>query len=100
MISAQGGIVRTSDAITSNVVSHRSGEPSLHRAAFDRLLLGIRPDCTVEVRPSILAETDRPMLRHGLHGVHNQRIWTSRSAELKPDPELFVWRFERSRRAG
>lgn len=72
----------------------------LRLAAFDRLFLGIRPDYTVEVRPSILAESDGPMLRHGLQGVHHQPIWTPRSAELKPDPELLERRYERFRRAG
>ena len=72
----------------------------LHHGAFDRYFIGIRPDYTVEVRHSILEETDGPMLRHGLQGVHNQRIWTPRSAERKPDPDLLERRYERFRKAG
>jgi hypothetical protein len=45
-------------------------------------------------------ETDGPMLRHGLQGVHNQRIWTPRSTELKPDRDLLERRYERFRKAG
>jgi hypothetical protein len=45
-------------------------------------------------------ETDGPMLRHGLQGVHNQRIWTPRSAELRPDRDLLERRYERFRKAG
>lgn len=71
----------------------------LHHGAFDRFLIGIRPDYTVEVRPSILKESDGPMLRHGLQDVHNQRIWTPRSAERKPDPVLLERRYERFRKA-
>ena len=70
------------------------------RWAFDKLLIGIRPDYTVEVRPSILEEQDGPMLRHGLQGVHNQRIWTPRSTDLKPDPSFLERRYERFRKAG
>ena len=72
----------------------------LHHGAFDRFLIGIRPDYTVEVRRSILEETDGPMLRHGLQGVHKQKIWTPRSTERKPDRELLERRFERFLEAG
>lgn len=54
----------------------------------------------VSARNAILEETDGPMLRHGLEGVHNQRLWTPRPAELKPDPELLERRYERFRRVG
>jgi putative restriction endonuclease len=72
----------------------------LHHGAFDTYLLGIRPDYTVEVRRSVLEETDGPMLRHGLQGVHNQRIWTPRSANLKPARDLLERRYERFLKAG
>jgi len=67
----------------------------LHHGAFDRFLIAIRPDYTVEVRRSILDETDGPMLRHGLQGLHNERIWTPRSNDLKPDRDLLERRYER-----
>jgi putative restriction endonuclease len=72
----------------------------LHHGAFDTYLIGVRPDYTVEVRRSVLEETDGPMLRHGLQGVHNQRIWTPRSTELKPDRDLLERRYERFLKAG
>jgi putative restriction endonuclease len=71
----------------------------LHHGAFDKYLIGIRPDHTVEVRRSVLEEHDGPMLRHGLQGVHNQRIWTPRSAELRPDQSFLERRYERFRKA-
>ncbi len=71
----------------------------LHHGAFDRNLIGIRPDYTVDVRRSILEETDGPMLLHGLQGIHNQRIWTPRSNDLKPDRALLERRYERFRKA-
>ena len=72
----------------------------LHHGAFDRYFIGIRPDYTVEVRRSVLEETDGPMLKHGLQGAHNQRIWTPRSAEKKPDRHLLERRYERFLKAG
>jgi hypothetical protein len=45
-------------------------------------------------------ETDGPMLLHGLQGVHNQRISTPRSNELKPDRDLLERRYERFLKAG
>ena len=49
---------------------HPRGEPvvqnglalcKLHHAAFNRHVLGVRPDLTVELRPDVLREPDGPM---------------------------------------
>jgi putative restriction endonuclease len=72
----------------------------LHHGAFAKYLIGIRPDYTVEVRQSILDEHDGPMLRHGLQGVHNQRIWTPRSPALKPDRDRLEQGYEMCRKVG
>lgn len=69
----------------------------LHHAAFDGYFFGIRPDYTIEVKDKILCEEDGPMLRHGLQGIHNQRISLPRSAALKPDPAFLERRYERFR---
>jgi putative restriction endonuclease len=89
---------------------HPQGEPvvpnglalcMLHHAAFDRHILGIRPDrLTVEVRVDVLREADGPMLRHGLQGFQNVEILTPRSAELKPRREFLAERYEVFKRAG
>ena len=72
----------------------------LHHAAFDRHFVGITADYRVEVREDIRAETDGPMLRHGLQGMHGQRIQLPRQSEWKPDPERLAWRYERFRAVG
>jgi putative restriction endonuclease len=72
----------------------------LHHGAFDAYLLTVRPDYTVEVRKSVLEESDGPMLRHGLQGIHNQRIALPRSRKLRPNPELLDRRYLRFRKAG
>lgn len=71
----------------------------LHHAAFDNFFLAIRPDYTVEVKRSILEESDGPMLRYGLQGLHNQRIWTPRSPSQKPDRDRLELRYESFLRA-
>lgn len=53
----------------------------------------------VEVRRDILEEEDGPMLRHGLKGVHGQRIVLRRRAEWRPDRERLEQRYEAFRSA-
>ncbi len=71
----------------------------LHHAAFDRHILGIRPDLVVEVRRDILEEVDGPM-RHGLQALHGGRLHAPRSRELRPREAFLEERYERFRRAG
>jgi hypothetical protein len=73
----------------------------IHHAAFDVGVLGVEPDALkVHVRPDILAEIDGPMLRHGLQALNGEVIWTPRSVQHRPDPELLRWKWERFQRAG
>lgn len=67
----------------------------LHHAAFDRQFIGIRPDYVIEVRKTILEESDGPMLLHGLKGMHEQKLWVPRSKDLQPDAALLAQRYER-----
>jgi putative restriction endonuclease len=81
---------------------HPRGEPivpnglalcKLHHAAFDANILGIRPDCRVEIRLDILREADGPMLREGLQRFQGALIWTPSSAAHKPRQEFLEERF-------
>jgi putative restriction endonuclease len=74
---------------------HPHGEPvvtnglalcTLHHTAFDRHVLGIRPDLIVELSAGLLRETDGPMLQHGLQGFHGVRILVPHAAHLRPNP--------------
>jgi len=73
---------------------HPKGEPvvpnglalcKLHHAAFDRHILGVRPDLLIEIRHDILEEEDGPMPRHGLQGFQGAKITVPRSPTLTPD---------------
>jgi putative restriction endonuclease len=68
-----------------------------HHAAFDGLLLGVRPDFIIEVRKDVLKEKDGPMLIHGLQGLHLKQILVPRSTELRPSPDLLDKRYQRFR---
>ena len=67
----------------------------LHHAAFDRYFLGIRPDYTVVLRDDVMNETDGPMLRHGLQGMHGKKLFLPRRVELWPDPARLSERYDR-----
>lgn len=87
---------------------HPKGEPivpnglalcALHHAAFDRNILGIRPDFVVEVRMDILREKDGPMLEHGLQGFQGTTILRPRQRELWPRTEFLAERYDEFRQA-
>jgi putative restriction endonuclease len=88
---------------------HPRGEPvlpnglalcSLHHAAFDRYLLGIRPDLTIELRADILRESDGPTLQHGLLGFQGAMITVPQRPDARPNPEFLAERYELFRKAG
>jgi putative restriction endonuclease len=72
----------------------------LHHAAFDRHILGVRPDLRVVIRDDVLYEVDGPMLVHGLQGFHGQHLGVvpARRAE-RPSVEFLERRWERFRSA-
>ena len=87
---------------------HPRGEPvvpnglalcKLHHAAFDRHVLGVRPDLTVELRPDVLREPDGPMLKYGLQGFQDARLLLPRDPALRPNLELVEERYGMFRRA-
>ncbi len=66
----------------------------IHHAAYDTKLLGISPDYVVHVNSDLLAETDGPMLEHGLKEMHGQKLRKLPSQESAwPDQERLASRF-------
>lgn len=72
---------------------------TLHHAAFDRDVLGIRPDLRVEVRLDVLEEEDGPMLEHGLQRFHGATVTVPRAEAERPRKEFLAERYELFRRA-
>jgi putative restriction endonuclease len=83
--------------------SHPLGEPvvtngialcKIHHSAYDRNIIGIRPDCVVQVHDRLLAEVDGPMLRHGLQEHHGLRLMQIPRSRLdRPDPARLEQRY-------
>lgn len=86
-------ILPDSDPRGEPVVSNGVALCKLHHAAFDRNIIGLRPDLVVEVRPDILEEKDGPMLLHGLQGFHEKRILVPSRATERPSEKFLEARY-------
>jgi len=82
---------------------HPQGDPivpnglalcKIHHAAYDSNILGIRPDCVVQLRGDVLVEIDGPMLRHGLQEMHGRGIHLPRSRADRPERSRLEERYE------
>lgn len=69
----------------------------IHHAAYDRNIIGIRPDLVVEVRRDVLDEIDGPMLRHGLQEMNGRPVIVPASRNSKPDRLRLEERYEEFR---
>lgn len=83
--------------------SHPDGEPivsnglalcKIHHAAYDRNILGIRPDYVVEIHHRLLEEVDGPMLRHGLQDHHGPLMQIPRRRADQPDRDRLALRHD------
>jgi putative restriction endonuclease len=88
---------------------HRLGLPvvpnglslcKIHHAAFDLNIIGVRPDLVIEVQERVLAETDGPMLRHGIQEMAGATLLVPKARNARPDPERLEERYEEFRAAG
>jgi putative restriction endonuclease len=64
----------------------------IHHAAYDQDLLSITPEYRVQVKPSVLLESDGPMLLHGLQEVDGWAIQLPRKKLQYPDRQLLLAR--------
>ena len=72
----------------------------LHHAAFDRNILGVRPDLHVAIRQDILDEVDGPMLLHGLQDFHGLPLSViPRRHDERPSADFLERPWERFRSA-
>lgn len=75
------------------VVSNGMALCKLHHAAYDSFLLGITADYLIVVREDVMAETDGPLLKHGLQELHQTRIELPVRRKNWPSREALEWRF-------
>ncbi|WP_369084690.1 HNH endonuclease [Ferrimicrobium acidiphilum] len=71
----------------------------LHHAAFDRNLLGIRPDFVVEIRSELLREIDGPMLQHDIKEMNGTQLVLPRERASHPDRAGLEDRYEEFQKA-
>ncbi len=82
------------------VVSNGLALCKIHHAAYDRNILGIRPDLVVEIHHRLLDEIDGPMLRHGLQEHHRTTLLQiPRRRADRPDPGRLMERYAEFRAA-
>lgn len=93
-------ITPDSDPRGAAVVSNGLALCKLHHAAYDRNILGIRPDYTVEIHNRLLDEIDGPMLRHGLQDHHGRPLLQipARRSD-RPDTDRLMQRYAQFRAA-
>lgn len=93
-------IIGDADAEGIPVVTNGLALCKIHHAAFDANMLGISPDYVVRIDAALLAETDGPMLRHGLQEMDGRRIGVPANPNQRPDRDRLATRFKRFLQAG
>lgn len=93
-------IVRDSDPGGLPVVPNGLSLCKIHHAAYDRNIIGVRPDFIVQVRKNVLIEVDGPMLKHGIQAMHGARLTVPHQKAAKPDPERLEQRYQEFLAAG
>jgi putative restriction endonuclease len=81
------------------LVSNGMSLCKLHHAAFDQFFFTVTPDHEVLIRPSILSESDGPMLVVGLQQIHGMQIGLPTQLDQRPDRDRLAARLEIFRRA-
>lgn len=76
------------------IVSNGMALCKLHHAAFDGFFFAVTPDYRVVVRPSILAESDGPMLVVGLQQIDGTLINLPHREDQQPDRDRLAARYE------
>lgn len=93
-------IIPDSDPDGEPIVSNGLSLCKLHHAAFDGQFIAITPDYNVEVREDLLQETDGPMLKHGLQGMHGGKIILPKDKALQPNQDFLARRYQLFKDAG
>lgn len=93
-------IIRDSDEGGLPVVPNGLSLCKIHHAAYDRDIIGVRPDFVVQVRRDILVEIDGPMLKHGIQAMHGAQLTLPHHRAARPDPDRLEQRYEEFLAAG
>lgn len=86
-------ITPDADPLGEPEVSNGLSLCKIHHTAFDRGILGIRPDYIIEVREDVLKEVDGPMLKYGLQALHKAELFLPLRTEDRPSREALDRRY-------
>ena len=87
-------IIRDADDGGLPVVPNGLSLCKIHHAAYDRDIIGVRPDLVVQVRQDVLIEIDGPMLKHGIQAMHGVQLAVPHQRAARPDPDRLEQRYE------
>ncbi|MDE2196328.1 MAG: HNH endonuclease [Gammaproteobacteria bacterium] len=87
-------IIPDSDPDGHPEVSNGLALCKIHHAAFDRGIVGVRPDYVIEVREDVLKEVDGPMLKYGLQALHNSELLLPTRAADQPSKAALEHRYQ------
>lgn len=93
-------IIEDADVAGLPLVTNGLSLCKIHHAAFDVNLLGITPDFVVRIDTALLAETDGPMLRHGLQEMDGRTLVLPVDKKQRPDRDRLATRYRRFLAAG
>jgi len=87
-------IIPDSDPDGHPEVSNGLSLCKIHHTAFDRGILGVRPDYVIEVREDVLKEVDGPMLKYGLQALHNSELLLPSRTADQPSKDALERRYQ------
>ncbi len=87
-------IIPDSDPDGRPEVSNGLSLCKIHHTAFDRGILGVRPDYIIEVREDVLKEVDGPMLKYGLQALHNTELLLPTRTSDQPSKQALERRYQ------
>jgi len=73
---------------------------AIHHRAYDKNVLTVKPDYSVEIQDKILHEIDGPMLRYGLQEFQGSLILLPKRIDQWPDRDALAERYSRYKAAG
>ena len=87
-------IVPDNDPLGLPVIENGLALCKIHHAAYDRNILGIRPDYVVEIHQRLLDEIDGPMLKYGLQSHHGELLRKLPQVRVeRPSPDRLEQRY-------
>jgi putative restriction endonuclease len=73
---------------------------AIHHKAYDKNVLAIKPDYSVEIQEKVLREIDGPMLKYGLQEFQGSTILLPKRIDQHPDRDALAERYGRYKIAG